>query len=79
MQSRRMEAPLDEASSIMAYERDQNSRVSASRRCAICCSILAAVPVTPLHLVDRERHFTQFAVTVCADDHKGGCGEKKAP
>jgi hypothetical protein len=38
---------------------------------------LAAVPVTPLHLVDRERHFTQFAV--CADDHKGRCGEKKAP
>jgi hypothetical protein len=61
----------------MAYERDQNSR--ASRRCAICCSILAAVPVTPLHLVDRERHFTQFAVTVCADDHKCRCGKKKAP
>jgi hypothetical protein len=77
MQSRRMEAPLDEARSIMAYERDRNSRVSASRRCAIGCSILAAVPVTPLHLFDRERHFTQFAV--CADDHKGGCGEKKAP
>ena len=40
----------------MAYERDQNSRVSASRRCAICCSILAAVPVTPLHLVARAGH-----------------------
>ena len=61
----------------MAYERDRNSRVIASRRCAIGCSILAAVPVTPLHLVDRERHFTQFAVTVCADDDKCGCGKKR--